>query len=78
MSGVPPGSILRTILFNIFSNDLGSEIKCTLSKFADDTTLSGGVDTMEGRDAIQRDLYMVEKWAHMNFKNAKSKFLNLG
>ena len=56
-------------------------IECNLNNFADNTKLSSAVNTIEERDAIQRDLDRLEKRVHenlMRFDKAKNIVLHLG
>jgi len=80
-SGVPQGSVLGPVPFNLFVGYMDSGIECTLNKFANDTKMCGAVDTLEGRDATHRDLHRCERWAcanRMKFNKASCKILHTG
>jgi len=65
----------------MFIKGLDAGVECTISKLADDTKLGAAVDSLEGQEALQRDLDRMEHQAiisGMNCNKNKCQILHLG
>lgn len=67
-AGVPQGSILSPLLFNIYVNDIGRVVSgCRMLQYADDTVLfSGHLCAEEAVRMLQRDVLKVMDWFDLN------------
>lgn len=65
-SGVPQGSVLGPLLFNIFINDLGSKLKCDYLFYADDLKIYTCVDSLIDVVKLQTDINTLYNWCEIN------------
>lgn len=65
-SGVPQGSVLGPILFNIFINDITSVLKCNVLLFADDSKIFVKVRNIDDCIALQNDINALCDWCDRN------------
>ena len=82
ISGVPQGSVLGPLLFVLYINDIGDDIKDSrLFLFADDTKLSKHIHSPTDQELLQNDLKTLERWSQtwlLRFHPDKCHVLSLG
>lgn len=66
MCGILQKSIFGQVLFNTLTGGIDNGIELTFSKSVDDTKLTGTSDASDDRDAIQRYLGRLDRWAPSN------------
>ena len=81
-SGVPQGSVLGSVLFLIYINDLVDVLSnCSVSIFADDSKLYFKADTDNDISAIQRDIDSIMTWCdewQLTVAASKCNVLHIG
>ncbi len=65
-SGVPQGSHLGRILFNIFVNDIGANFKTEYLLYADDLKIFRVITSVQDTQTLQCDVDILSAWYHKN------------
>jgi ribonucleases P/MRP protein subunit RPP40 len=83
LSGVPQGSVLGPVLFNIFINDIDNEATRNqiIKKFADDTKIAQVLSDPSASQELQATLDRLSAWAArwgMAFNMAKCHVMHIG
>ena len=81
LSAIRQGSVLGSILFIIFINDLADVVQVVCVLFTDDTKEYGPVGNEEYRASLQEDLNDLLKWSNewqLKFNTIKCKAMHYG
>lgn len=62
-SGIPQGTVLGPILFNVFTNDIVDNINSDIRLFADDCVCYRQICSHEDHIALQKDIHHLGDWA---------------
>jgi Reverse transcriptase (RNA-dependent DNA polymerase)/Endonuclease-reverse transcriptase len=65
-SGVPQGSVVGPLLFDIYIDDLAKSVKSKVRLFADDSVLYREIKNEEDKKILQEDIDAVGKWVAIN------------
>lgn len=79
-SGVPQGSVLGPLLFNLFIADISHNMTTNCILFADDTLLYQPIKSLDDELSLQSDLTGLQRWTELNgmqLNTSKTKVMHI-